>query len=98
MLTSRPIQPTNTLLTLHLDMWPQSRQGGAAMTPIEAFNEAMNALINSETLCRQCAQESFIAERDKKYWLQAADRAKKARQVLVDVLLFIEQEKSDVSI
>ena len=68
------------------------------MTPIEALNEAMAALSNSETLSRRCAQESFIAERDKKYWLQAAVRAKDARNVLVDVLETIQKEKSDVSV
>ena len=68
------------------------------MTQIEALQEAITALSNSETLSRRCAHESFTADSDRKYWLQAAARAKKARQVLVDVLLFIEQEKSDVSI
>ncbi len=68
------------------------------MAQIEALKEAITALSNSETLSRRCAQESFTAVSDKEYWLQAAARAKKARQVLVDVLLFIEQEKSDVSI
>ncbi len=65
------------------------------MTQLEALHEAITALSNAETLSRRCAQERFTYEVTKTHWIKAADRAREAKRVLVDVLQCIEQENSD---
>ena len=65
------------------------------MTQIEALQEAITALSNSETLSRRCAEESFIDENTTEYWLNAADRAKAARAVVIDILADIRTGKID---
>ena len=65
------------------------------MTRLEALQEAITALSNSETLSSRCAEERFTDKATKANWLDAARRAKEAREVLIDLLATVRQEASN---
>ena len=65
------------------------------MTRLEALQEAITALSNSETLSSRCAEERFTEEATRAYWLDAANRAKQAREILIDLLATVRQEASN---
>lgn len=65
------------------------------MTHIEALQEAITALSNSETLSRRCAEERFTDEITKAHWLESAKNAKEARNILIDLLAVARQEANN---
>lgn len=65
------------------------------MNRLEALQEAITALNNSEILSSRCAEERFTDKATKAYWLDAAKRAREAQTVLVDLLATVRREASN---